>query len=129
MLIREWGLMFPKADNSNEGAVNTIRNLVSFFDYERMLATDVDLSVACKVYGRVYGNPDFADGTKVRTSTIVRVERKPLGEDNTGFTFVTQSGSRYNFSYEGINIATALMFDEWRKSGRIRLRLSPSVFY
>ena len=127
MLIREWELMFPKADNSVEGAVNTIRNLATFFDCEKMLATEVDLSVACRVHGYIYGNPKHADGSEALTSPIVRVERKPLGEDNTGFTFVTQSGSRYDFSYEGINITTALMFDEWRKSGRIRL--SPSVFY
>ena len=127
MLIKEWELMFPKADSNVEGAVNTIRNLVTFFDCERMLATDVDLSVACRVHGYIYGNPKHADGSEALTSPIVRVERKPFGEDSTGFTFVTQSGSRYNFSNEEINIATALMFDEWRKSGRIRL--SPSVFY
>ena len=119
--------MFPKVDNSVEGAVNTIRNLVSFFDCEKMLATEVDLCVACRVHGYIYGNPKHADGSEALTSPIVRVERKPFGEDNTGFTFVTQSGSRYNFSNEEINITTALMFDEWRKSGRIRL--SPSVFY
>lgn len=119
--------MFPKVDNSVEGAVNTIRNLVSFFDCENMLATEVDLCVACRVHGYIYGNPKHADGSEALTSPIVRVERKPFGEDNTGFTFVTQSGSRYNFSNEEINITTALMFDEWRKSGRIRL--SPGVFY
>lgn len=127
MLIRGWELMFPKVDNSVEGAVNTIRNLVSFFDCENMLATEVDLCVACRVHGYIYGNPKHANGSEVLTSPIVRVERKPFGEDNTGFTFVTQSGSRYNFSNEEINITTALMFDEWRKSGRIRL--SPGVFY
>ena len=127
MLIRGWELMFPKADSNVEGAVNTIRNLVSFFDCENMLATEVDLCVACRVHGYIYGNPKHADGSEALTSPIVRVERKPFGEDNTGFTFVTQSGSRYNFSNEEINITTALMFDEWRKSGRIRL--SPSVFY
>ena len=127
MLIREWELMFPKEDNSVEGAVNTIRNLVTFFDCERMLATDIDLSVDCRVHGYIYGNPKHANGSEVLTSPIVRIERKSLGEDNTGFTFVTQSGSRYNFSNEDINTTTALMFDEWRKSGRIRL--SPNIFY
>ena len=126
MLIKEWELMFPNGD-SVEGAVNTIRNLATFFDCEKMLATDVDLSVACRAHGYIYGNPKFVNGTEAQTSPIVRVERKPLGEDGTGFVFVTQSGSRYDFSIDDINITAAIIFDEWRRSGRIRL--SPSIFY
>ena len=126
MLIKEWELMFPK-ENSAEGAVNTIRNLTTFFDCERMLATEVDLCVGCRIHGFIYGNPKHANGSEVMTSPIVRVERKPLGEDGTGFTFVTQSGSRYDFNTDDISITAAIMFDEWRKSGRIRL--SPSIFY
>lgn len=127
MLIKEWELMFPKESNSVEGAVNTIRNLVTFFDCERMLATDVDLSVACRVHGYIYGNPKFVNGTEAQTSPIVRVERKPLGEDGTEFAFVTQSGSRYDFSIDDINMSALIMLDEWRRNGRIRL--NPNIFY
>lgn len=126
MFIREWELTFPNVDDLTN-TVNTIRNLVTFFDCENMLATEVDAEVGCRVACKVYGHDKYPAGCGIKTSPIVRIERKPYGDDGTGFVFITQSGSRYNFSSSEIGLVTEITFKDWRNSGRIRL--SPCMFY